>query len=61
VESFHGRFKKECVWTQEFGSFQDAEKAISEAFIDYNERRPHSSLGYLSPYEFMSRLGVMVS
>jgi putative transposase len=56
VESFHGRFKKEYVWTNEFSSFQDAEKAISEAFIDYNEGRPRSSLGYLSPYEFLSRI-----
>jgi putative transposase len=61
VESFHGRFKREYVWTQEFKSFQDADKAISLAFIDYNERRPHSALGYLSPYEFLSRLGVKVN
>ncbi|MGI0091186.1 MAG: IS3 family transposase [Nitrososphaerales archaeon] len=61
VESFHGRFKKEYVWTQELNSFQDADKAISEAFIDYNQRRPHSALGYLSPYEFLSRLGVKVN
>jgi putative transposase len=61
VESFHGRFKKEYIWTQEFKSFQDADKAISETFIDYNERRPHSALGYLSPYEFLSRLGVKVN
>jgi putative transposase len=61
VESFHGRFKKEYIWTQKFKSFQDADKAISEAFIDYNERRPHSALGYLSPYEFLSRLGVKVN
>ena len=61
VESFHGRFKKEYIWTQEFNSFQDADKAISEAFVDYNQRRPHSALGYLSPYEFLSRLGVKVN
>src|SRR5487761_1015708 len=60
VESFHGRFKKEYIWTQ-FNSFQDADKAISEAFIDYNQRRPHSALGYLSPYEFLSRLAVRVT
>jgi transposase InsO family protein len=60
VESFHGRFKKEYVWTNELNSFQDADKAIAEAFIDYNQVRPHSSLGYLSPYEFISRMGVKV-
>lgn len=60
VESFHGRFKKEYVWTNEFNSFQDADKAITEAFIDYNQVRPHSALGYLSPYEFLSRIGVKV-
>ena len=61
IESFHGRFKKEYIWTNEFNSFQDADKAITEAFIDYNQVRPHSALGYLSPYEYLSRIGVNVN
>jgi len=37
----------------EFDSFQDAEKAIETAFTDYNKNRIHSSLGYLTPSEFL--------
>ena len=61
IESFHGRLKREYVWPFDFNSYQEADAAISEAFLDYNQRRPHSSLGYMSPYEFLSRLGAMVS
>jgi len=56
VESFHGRFKREYVWPADFRSFQEADVAIADAFVDYNQRRPHSSLGYISPYDFLSRL-----
>jgi putative transposase len=56
VESFHGRFKREYVWPSDFRSFQEADTAIADAFIDYNQRRPHSSLGYVSPYEFLARM-----
>jgi putative transposase len=54
MESFHGKLKREYIWTREFRNYQEAEIAISEAFIDYNERRPHSSLGYKTPFEFLS-------
>lgn len=53
IESFHRTLKKEYVWPCEFESFQDAEKAVEAAFVDYNERRIHSSLGYLTPSEFL--------
>ncbi len=52
MESFHGKLKREYIWTSEFRNYQEAEIAISRAFIDYNEKRPHSSLGYRTPYEF---------
>jgi putative transposase len=48
IESFHGKFKREYIWPRDFQSFQEAETAIAEAFVDYNQNRPHSSLGYLS-------------
>lgn len=53
IESFHKTLKKEHVWPCEFESFQDAERAVDAAFVDYNERRIHSSLGYLTPSEFL--------
>ncbi len=58
IESFHGRFKREYVWPYDFRSFQEADAHIAEAFVDYNWRRPHSALRYMSPYEFVSRLVV---
>ena len=27
--------------------------AIEDAFVDYNQRRIHSSLGYLTPFEYL--------
>lgn len=61
IESFYGGFKEEYVWPFEFRNFQEADNAISEAFEDYNRRRPHSSLKYLSPYEFLTKMGVKVN
>lgn len=49
IESFHGKFKREYVWPFEFHNFQEAERAMAEAYVDYNQNRPHSALGYLSP------------
>jgi putative transposase len=54
IESFHKTLKKEYLWSQDFKNYQEAEIAIAEAFKDYNEDRPHSSLGYKTPYEFLS-------
>jgi putative transposase len=54
IESFHKTLKKEYLWSQDFRNYQDAEVAIAEAFKDYNGNRPHSSLGYKTPYEFLS-------
>jgi putative transposase len=54
IESFHGRMKREYIWPREFKDYQEAEIAIAEAFIDYNEGRIHSSLDYKTPNEFLS-------
>jgi putative transposase len=53
VESFHKTLKREYIWTRDFQSYQEAEAAIQDAFIDYNQNRIHSSLGYLTPYEYL--------
>lgn len=55
IESFHKTLKREYVWPYDFKSFQEADAGIAHAFIDYNQKRPHSSLGYISPHEFISR------
>src|SRR5690606_11623549 len=55
IESFHKTLKKEYVWPYDFSTYQEAEAAIRDAFVDYNQYRIHSSSGYLTPYEFTSK------
>lgn len=52
IESFHHALKKEYIWPHEFANYQDAEIVIADAFLDYNQSRIHSALGYLTPNEF---------
>ena len=40
------------IWPNGFRSFHDASIEIGNAFKDYNECRPHSSIDYLPPREF---------
>jgi putative transposase len=58
MESFHKTLKREYVWTRDFQSFQEAAQAIQEAYVDYNQRRIHSALGYLTPYEYLAKITV---
>jgi transposase InsO family protein len=56
MESFHKTLKREYVWTRDFQSFQEASEALQEAYIDYNQHRIHSALGYLAPYEYLLKV-----
>src|SRR5262245_524914 len=52
IESFHGRFRDECLNEAWFVTLADARRIIEAWRQDYNAVRPHSSLGYLTPEEF---------
>jgi putative transposase len=52
VESFHGRFREECLNEHWYLTLDDARETIENCRLDYNRMRPHSSLGYLTPKEF---------
>ncbi len=52
VESFNGRFRDGCLNQQWFRGLEDARRIIDAWRTDYNEIRPHSSLGYQSPATF---------
>ena len=52
VESFHGRLRDECLTVSWFQNLFDARRKIAAWRIDYNQERPHSSLGYQTPKEF---------
>jgi len=52
VESFHGRLREECLHVSWFQNLFDARRKIAAWRTEYNEERPHSSLGYKTPKEF---------
>lgn len=52
IESFHGRLREECLRISWFQNLFDARRKIAFWRRDYNEQRPHSSLGYRTPPEF---------
>lgn len=52
-ESFNGRLRDECLNVNEFASLDEARQRIEMWRIDYNDHRPHSSLGHLTPSEFI--------
>jgi len=55
-ESFNGKFRDECLSLEWFRSRQEAKAVIEIWRRHYNEVRPHSSLGYLTPAEFAASL-----
>jgi putative transposase len=52
VESFNGKFRDECLNEHWFASLAEARAIVAAWRIDYNERRPHSALGYWTPAEY---------
>lgn len=56
IESFNGKFRDECLDENWFLSLEDARRTIEEWRMDYNEKRPHTSLGNLTPREYADQL-----
>ena len=52
IESFNSRFRQECLNLHWFLSLEDARDKISSWHQEYNEFRPHSAIGDMSPLEF---------
>ena len=52
VESFHGKFRDECLNMETFANLAEARVVIEAWRQHYNAERPHSSLGYLTPVAF---------
>ncbi len=49
IESFHGRFRDECLNREWFTTGQEAIIVIEQWRKAYNTQRPHSALGYRTP------------
>jgi putative transposase len=56
IESFNGRLRDECLNQHWFRNLSDARQIVEEWRLDYNQVRPHSALGGLSPETY--RLGI---
>jgi len=52
IESFNRSFRDECLNVHWFLSLEDAREKIEKWRVDYNEFRPHSSIGYKTPREY---------
>jgi len=57
AESFNGKFRDECLSLEWFRSRAEAKAVIETWRQHYNEVRPHSSLGYLTPAAFAAKIG----
>ena len=51
-ESFNGTFRNECLNAEWFRNAFEAKVMIAAWECHYNQVRPHSNLGYLTPHEF---------
>lgn len=55
IESFNGKLRDECLNEHWFLSLAHARQKIEEWRLDYNNERPHSSLNWLTPEEFIQK------
>ncbi len=52
IESFFDKLRDECLNREIFRNGKEAQTIVENWRQEYNNHRPHSSLGYLSPSEF---------
>jgi putative transposase len=54
IESFNGKFRDECLNEHWFVTLQEAQVVIEAWRREYNEERTHSTLGDVTPMEFIN-------
>jgi len=52
IESFNGKLRDECLNLHCFRNLNDARDRIEGWREHYNQKRPHSALGYRTPQQF---------
>ena len=55
IESFHDKLHNECLNRELFGNLHKARVILESWRVEYNERRPHSALGYQHPSQYACR------
>ena len=58
IESFNGRLRDEFLNANEFITMDDLRTKLGSWQEDYNHRRPHGSLGHLTPSEYVKKWSV---
>jgi len=54
IESFNGKLRDEVLDREVFHSVKEAKVLVESWRLEYNNHRPHSSLGYMTPAAFAS-------
>ena len=57
LERFHRSIGMECLRVSSFITLEDARQIIAQYIQQYNRRRLHSSLGYLTPEDVLAGRG----
>ena len=55
IESFNGKFRKECLDRYPFFNLRETQTIIDDWRDEYNYYRPHSALGYKAPAAFAAQ------
>ncbi len=56
IESFHARFREECLKREQLWTLTEARVVIGDWRWKYNNIRPHRALGYISPIKFAQQI-----
>jgi transposase InsO family protein len=49
IESFNGKLRDDVLNSEVFYSVKEAKVIVENWCLEYNNNRPHSSLGYMTP------------
>ena len=60
IESFNGKLLDECLNEHWFLNLKHAQEIIEKWLTEYNAERPHSSLGDMTPHEFVKEHAAML-
>lgn len=60
IESFHDKFRDECLQREWFSTLLDTQIVIEDWRLHYNTRRPHSSLKYKTPADFAALFNTQI-
>ena len=53
LERFHRSLKEECIRRNGMGTLDEARAIVARYVEEYNTRRPHASLNYLTPADYL--------